>query len=159
MYAILSVSLSAAILHLGSQAVMKGRQRKEKTERKTWETNNQGSEARAWTGRQEGARCGARKRARSGRGGRHFVIFARSKREVWQAVGKTSLSASWNNRKKGGGGGLILETTLLTLQVLIRHGKQGHILVYCALCWELKRGHTAHLSLLTREVFRIGQIE
>lgn len=35
MYTTLSVSLSAAILRLGIQALMKGRERKEKTESKT----------------------------------------------------------------------------------------------------------------------------
>lgn len=40
MYTALSVSLSAAILHLGIQAVMKGRERKEKKRKRRQETNN-----------------------------------------------------------------------------------------------------------------------
>lgn len=55
--------------------------------------------------------------------GRHFVIFAGSKRGggVWNVVAKTSLSASWNNRSgegTGGGGGFDFQNNFIYTSAL-----------------------------------------
>lgn len=86
-----------------------------------------------WTDRQEDAqfethtRCGNTHACRQA--SRHFVIFAWSKREVWHAVGKTSLSASWNNRQTRG---FDSQHNFIDTMVLIRHLKKVHN-TYCVL--------------------------
>lgn len=80
-------TLSADILRLGIQPVMRGRQRRERER----EIINKGEQTCGWRD----------KRTETSReAGRHFVIFAGSEGGVWNVVAKTSLSASWNNRSR-----------------------------------------------------------
>lgn len=113
-------SLSADILHLGIQPVMKGRQGKERERER--QIINKGESRRV-----DGDKHACRE------AGRHFVIFAGSEGGVWNVVAKTSLSASWNNRSRQGRGGvgrggLMFKTTLFTLRPSRRHQKHKPVM-------------------------------